>query len=582
MPELVDQWGRPVKEELLREPQAAPTFHGVRNIYSIAHPSIALTPERLTAVLRQMEWGDPWLALELFHDMEEKDLNYLSVLSTRKQTVAQLELTVKPASEDSEAKKDADFIREVLLDDDGLALQSTFADIEDAIGKGFSCTEIMWGDGSDGSGGMRWYPTRLAWRDPRWFMFDWIAGEQVLVRTWRNSQTLGSAVDAWTDEGWKFEMGGLIERTPEMARIGIQPATAPLIPYKFITHIAKAKSGVPIRGGLSRAIAWIYLFKNYIIKDWVTYAERYGMPARIGHYAPGATDDDKNTLMRACVQLGSDAASIIPDSMKIELLEAQRGGGARGVAVYADASHYFDEAMSKAVLGQTLTTEMQGTGSRAAAQVHENVRRDILQWDAVRLAQTLSRDLIRPLVDLNRGPRDRYPSLILKIQTGADKMWMEMVGNAADHGVEIGQDAVRDQLGLPAPLTGEKLLTPRQSGTSGSPGGATIGGDEGGDQPPGGDVNSRHSETTDDPTPNPTTTWQPQPHASAAKDRVARVVILEGDGVWAIKPEKEKFTMLPGGHVEDGESFEEAAVREAREETGFEVKLTRWLADFVD
>ena len=63
---------------------------GIRNIYSVMHPSIGLTPERLTAILREAEAGDPFLYLELAEEMEEKDLHYLAVLSTRKQTVAQL------------------------------------------------------------------------------------------------------------------------------------------------------------------------------------------------------------------------------------------------------------------------------------------------------------------------------------------------------------------------------------------------------------------------------------------------------------------------------------------------------------
>ncbi len=57
--------------------------------------------------------------------------------------------------------------------------------------------------------------------------------------------------------------------------IGIQPMTEPLLPYKFIVHVAKAKAGLPIRGGLARAAGWTYLFKNYVLKDWVTFAEVY-------------------------------------------------------------------------------------------------------------------------------------------------------------------------------------------------------------------------------------------------------------------------------------------------------------------
>src|SRR5579885_648965 len=87
---LFDAYGRPVDTGLLKEEQAAATFSGIRNIYSIMHPSIGITPEKLNAILRQSELGDPYLFLELCEDMEEKDLHYLSVLSTRKQTVAQL------------------------------------------------------------------------------------------------------------------------------------------------------------------------------------------------------------------------------------------------------------------------------------------------------------------------------------------------------------------------------------------------------------------------------------------------------------------------------------------------------------
>ena len=55
---LYDAYGREVDTGMLREEQAAPTTTGVRNIYSVMHPSIGLTPERLTAVLQQAEFGD--------------------------------------------------------------------------------------------------------------------------------------------------------------------------------------------------------------------------------------------------------------------------------------------------------------------------------------------------------------------------------------------------------------------------------------------------------------------------------------------------------------------------------------------
>ena len=49
--------------------------------------------------------------------------------------------------------------------------------------------------------------------------------------------------------------------------------------------------------------------------------------------------------------------------------------------------------------------------------MHDEVRGDILRSDARQLADTLNRDLVRPFIDLNHGPRerDKYPRLLLPV-----------------------------------------------------------------------------------------------------------------------------------------------------------------------
>ena len=57
---------------------------------------------------------------------------------------------------------------------------------------------------------------------------------------------------------------------------------------------------------------------------------------------------------------------------------------------------------------------------------------------------------------------------------------------------------------------------------------------------------------------------------------VASVILLKEDKVLVVyEPDDEKGMRfnLPGGHIEPGEGLIEGAVREAREETGFEVSL---------
>jgi phage gp29-like protein len=451
---LYDAFGREVDRERLRDEQAAPTMSGVRNIYSSMHPSAGLTPERLTQILREAEFGDPFLYLELAEEMEEKDLHYLAVLNTRKEAVSQLDLEVRPASGEKDDLRAAAMVR-AMLAGDALDIASAMVDILDAIGKGFSATEIIW-DTSN----REWFPRRLRRRDPRWFMFDWVSGEELLVRSMKNEGPSIAVDGEQAARGSHFKGSGLYGAL--RGGIGIQPLTEPLLPYKFIVHLAKAKAGLPIRGGLARAAGWSYLFKNYVLKDWVTFAEVFGQPLRVGKYGAGATEQDKDRLLQAVANIGTDAAAIIPESMLIEFTEARQTGSAE---LYQSFCAYLDAQVSKAVLGQTLTTEIpQGAGSRAAAEVHDSVRRDIMSADARRLAATINRDLIRPIVDLNLGPRKNYPRLALGMADDADVTdFVDIVTKLADHGMRIGQRTVLRRLGIPEPEESEPILEASRS-----------------------------------------------------------------------------------------------------------------------
>src|SRR5229473_1323442 len=429
---LYDAYGRAVTVERLREEQAGPTIAGVRNIYSISHPAVGLTPEKLAGLLRQAEFGDPFLYLELAEEMEEKDLHYLAVLSTRKQAVAQLDIVIRPASSAAEDMRNAALARE-LLTEGTLNLREALFDMLDALGKGFSASEIIWN-----MSGATWYPQALVWRDPRWFLFDWVSGQQLLVRTLPNAE---QAATSQASSGYTHLAGGMTPAAVRTTWNGLQPMTAPLPPYKFVIHQGRTKSGLPIRGGIARAAAWAYLFKNYVLKDWVTFAEVFGQPLRLGKYGAGATEADKSALLQAVANIGTDAAAIVPESMVIEFIQARQAGSTE---LYERFCDYIDRQVSKAVLGQTMTTELpRGSGSRAAAQVHQLVRRDILAADAQRLEATLTRDLVRPLIDLNVGPQRRYPQIDLGLPDDQDaKLFADIVAELADRGLRISQRAV--------------------------------------------------------------------------------------------------------------------------------------------
>lgn len=59
----------------------------------------------------------------------------------------------------------------------------------------------------------------------------------------------------------------------------------------------------------------------------------------------------------------------------------------------------------------------------------------------------------------------------------------------------------------------------------------------------------------------------------------AQVVLVENGRVLMVRLQRpgRSFWVLPGGAIEDGESPQEAAIREVREETGLEVAIDRLL-----
>lgn len=409
-PGLVDHLGRPLRAEQMTVEVAGPTTMGVRSIAS-GHPAQGLTPEKLAGILRSAEDGDAVAYLELAEEMEEKELHYLSVLGTRKRAVSQLPIEVEAASDDPEHEADAQLIRDWLKRD---TLETELFDILDAVGKAYSVTEIVWQFTSKA-----WLPSKLKWRDPRWFEFDRVDGETLLLKG------LGA---------------------PE-----------PLAGFKYITHVHPAKSGIPIRGGLARAASWSYLFKNYSVKDWVTFMDAYGMPLRVGRYDNGATEDNIRLLMRALSMLGSDAAAAFPKSMEVEFID--RKGGEQG-DLFERFATYCDLQVSKAVLGQTATTDAVAGGlGSGQSTVHNDVRKDIEKADAKLLAATLNRDLAQPIVMLNRGVRDAYPRICIGRPEAEDvKSFLEVVDAAVKNGVPVGVSTFRRRTGLEEPKPGEELL----------------------------------------------------------------------------------------------------------------------------
>ncbi len=389
--------------------RAAATLSGVRSAIS-EHPAEGLTPARLARIHRAAAQGEPLQYLELAEDIEERDLHYLGVLGTRKRSVAQLPITVAAASDASDHKKHADYVQSWI--DDGVLAAALF-DMLDALGKGFSVLEP---DYRSHLGHI--CPRDFIWRPQRWFTFDRIDGETVLLR----------------------------EATGEM----------PLAPHKFVIHRAKSKSGLTIRSGIARAASWAWMYKSFTLKDWSIFAQNFGMPVRIGKYEDNATEEQKDVLWRAVSQIAGDCAAIIPASMMVEFHEV--AAKAASTDMYERRADWMDRQISKAILGQTTTTDAV-SGGHAVAQEHRLVQEDIERSDAIALSATVNKQIIQNLVAFEFGPQDHYP--IVSIGR-PDEVPLKDFADAFDklgrQGLTAPAAWARGRLGIPAPVEGEEVI----------------------------------------------------------------------------------------------------------------------------
>lgn len=406
---LLDAYGRPIKSQDLTREHAAPSLTGVRTIWDDTVAS-GLTPMRLAGLLRGAVLGETYEYLTLAEEMEERDLHYACELGKRKLAVSRLPVTVEAYSDDAKDQKLADSIRSLVRKP---GFRGLLKDLLDSLGKGYSASEIIWQRGA------QWLPVRYEHRDPRFFQFDQVSRRELRLR----------------DEADLMN--------------GLQ-----LAPYKFIVHVPHLKSGLPIRGGLARLAAWAWMCKNYTVKDWMAFAEVFGMPLRVGKYRPGANSDDISILKMAVANLGSDAAAVIPESMLIDLVE--RKGGAGGETVFQVLADWFDSQVSRGILGQTASSS--GTPGRLGDdKLQSEVRDDIRDDDAEQLAETINRDLVRAYIDLNFGPQENYPQVILRDVSQEDVAAIsDSLAKLVPLGLKVEQSVVRDRLGWPDPAPNAK------------------------------------------------------------------------------------------------------------------------------
>ncbi len=277
----------------------------------------------------------------------KNDAHAWSCIQSRKSGSINSEITILPNGTD---ENKIELIEQIFSN---LNMEQIFRDILEAVFFGYQPMEIYWQKKGDYI-----IPEKIVAKPQDWFYFDLIGN--LKYRSYQEKKD---------------------EITPE---------------YKIICPQHEASFDNPYGVALLSKCYWPIQFKSGSMRFWVTMAEKYGMPMLLGKYTRGATFQEAEKLANSLMELVQDSVIVTPSDIEVSLHEPNR---VSSVALFKELINLCNAEISKAILSQTLTTELSG-GSFAATSVHQEIRREIIASDIKIIESTLNQ-IIKYIFEIN-------------------------------------------------------------------------------------------------------------------------------------------------------------------------------------
>jgi len=237
-------------------------------------------------------------------------------------------------------------------------MHQTIADMLDAPFYGMSPVEVCWK-----SSGNHWSPKSVQAKPVEWFTFDF---ENNLRFVSRDNVIEG-------------------EELP---------------PYKFLLARHFASYDNPYGERLLARCFWPVTFKRGGWRFWSVFTEKYGMPWTVGKVSRNTSDPDRAKLLANLKAMVSDAVAVVNSDESVE--HPDTGAKSASADIYEKLISSANREISKAILGQTLTTEIDKGGSYSASQTHMQVRSELVEQDQKMIAGQFD-TLLRWYSELNFG-----------------------------------------------------------------------------------------------------------------------------------------------------------------------------------
>ena len=388
------------------------------------------TPDRIEQTLTDAMAGSLGSQWELFALMEDTWPRLAKALLEIKRAVVAMDWHVEPWAEDGQAATD-DAQRKARLisgaiwkmrppiGDGANGFEGTVFDLLDAWGKGVSVLEVTWEARQTLTDGLLMAPQATYWVDP--------------------------ANYGWHGSSLRLRMpgdggGALVEFPPD----------------RFLVGICKARSGPLSAAALLRPLAWWWCAANFSAGWLLNLSQIFGLPIRWATYAAGSQPNTINAICSMLENMGSSAWGAFPAGTSIELKESQKSAGQSPQDSLLDRA---DKQVDLLILGQTLTTDVGSSGSRALGGVHMSVLDEIKCAAAGWAAMVLNQQLVSAICRANWGTDMDAPELCPKPSEqrdlAADAARLKTLREA---GLRIPTKWAHESQGIPIPEEGEETL----------------------------------------------------------------------------------------------------------------------------
>jgi len=406
------------------------------------------TPETVKQTLDGTNFQRLYQLFRLFELMEDTWPRLAKNLHDVRSAVCKLDwsfqpFTLKGKKASARAHEKAEFAEEMLTGMKGNPLVSqngwhqTIYDLLDAYGKGLSVLEVDWKRGPDSG----FIPEGTRWLRPIHFDYPLYSGN--------------------ADERLLLCPSGDLVQYEDF------PAD------HFLVGCYRTRSAVQATsGGIMRRLAPLWVFSNLATEWLVNFGQLFGVPLRWGTYDPRHADQ-LAVISDMLENMGSAGWGAFPTGTELNLLDSTKGGTDNPQTAILERA---DKACDLLILGQTLTSDVGDSGSRALGDVHQKVRGDRIVEAAEWVAEVISHQFIPSIIRLNYGDEEELPYLAPVIDEQKDALGMANRDKIlfVDLKLPVALRYLYERHDVPEPSPDDDLFEPAEPEPAGGFGGGRM------------------------------------------------------------------------------------------------------------